>query len=187
MSRVREVSICHRHFVSRDRDRSSSVRSSQHHPSQRQDRTVRQPCRHDRSEPEIPDLRRWHRRWKPARPPVTPQSRRRRIAAIEFRAIAEIDITVCAPGATIEDDDQRRVFGLCKMLGQTPCVRLCRRQRKVGRRGADTDGVGPRAQRLGARPIWPSNRRLDCSTARRAISFSVNSAREAAIGMADLV
>src|SRR5215470_17530354 len=36
-----------------------------------------------------------------------------------------------------------------------------------------------------AGPIWPANRRLDCSTPRRAISLSVNLAREAAMGAAD--
>src|SRR5262249_14367095 len=40
---------------------------------------------------------------------------------------------------------------------------------------------------LVAAPIWPPNRALDCSTPRRAISFSVKSAREAAMGAADRV
>src|SRR5262245_1436747 len=36
-----------------------------------------------------------------------------------------------------------------------------------------------------AGPIWPPNRMLDCSTPRRAISLSVNSASEAAMGTAE--
>src|SRR3984893_4914732 len=68
-----------------------------------------------------------------------------------FEQPTEVNITVSAPGATIEDHNQRREFVLGKMLGQTPRPRLCRWQRKVRCRVADTNGVGSRAQRLGSR------------------------------------
>ena len=91
MSRAREVSICRRRFVSRDRGRSSSTRFSRHHPFRRLDQTARQSSRRDRSGLEMPGWRRRHRQQTRERPPVTPQSRRRwrRTGAVEFRATRE--------------------------------------------------------------------------------------------------
>src|SRR5262245_36391531 len=138
----------------------------------------------------MPSRRRQHSRQSLVRPPATPQSNRRwrRTKAIELRAAHEgryYSIRTRCPDRRPTTEEEHVPWARCVPKLHIPPSAVG--NEKSGALSPTSIGLALALRALVAAPIWPPNRALDCSTPRRAISFSVKSAREAAMGAADRV
>src|SRR5262245_48078129 len=138
----------------------------------------------------MPSRRRQHSRQSLVRPPATPQSNRRwrRTKAIELRAAHEgryYSIRTRCPDRRPTTEEEHVPWARCLPKLHIPPSAVG--NQKSGALSPTSIGLVLALRALVAAPIWPPNRALDCSTPRRAISFSVKSAREAAMGAADRV
>ena len=134
--------------------------------------------------------RHWHCQRNLGRPPATPRSsqRWRRTAAIELRAAH--GGRYCSIHTRCHDRKPQPEKRICPSARCSPRLHIS--PSAVGNEKSGAISPTPMEfvlalNALVAGPIWPPNRTLACSTPRRAISLSVNSAREAAMGTADRV
>jgi hypothetical protein len=123
------------------------------------------------------------------RPPATPQSsqRWRRTAAIEFRAAHGGKYCSIRTRCHDRRPQPRKHFPWARCSPRLHISPSAVGNEKSGALSPTSIERVLALNALVAGPIWPPNRTSDCSTPRRAISLSVNSAREAAIGTADRV